>query len=365
MASRALARSIINGRAAASRSSTLSLRGTNHFATRKRIDVGALASDLMAGKRMALSRAVTLVESSREDHVEAAAELLDTISSSRASTGKMFRLGLAGPPGAGKSTLIEALGTSLVKERDMKVAVLAIDPSSSFTGGSIMGDKTRMDELSKLANAFVRPSPSRGTLGGIARRTHDVVALCEAAGFDLLIVESVGLGQSETMIDDVVDMTVLVVPPAGGDSLQGVKRGIMEVADMVVVNKADGDLMRRARHAAVDVRHALQLMRRKRRFWKPRVKMCSALDLDSVKAVWEKIETFRKASEASGELHEARAAQRAAQLSSEFERELLRAVRRDDAFRENAAGMERRVKEGNVLPRRAAAQLVQGVLKPE
>ena len=361
-----------------------------------------LAENLLRGERAALARAVTLIESTLPAHAEAAAQLLDRVAAdapaSSSLTSGAFRIGFAGSPGAGKSTLIEALGSSLV-DSGLSVAVLAVDPSSAFTGGSILGDKTRMTELARNPRAFVRPSPSRGTLGGVAQRTHDVITLCDAAGFDYIIVESVGLGQSEILISDCVDMTCLVVPPAAGDDLQGVKRGIMEVADLVVVNKADGDMLPRARAAATDARHALQLMRTRpeRAFWRPRVALASALrnpasvfsnsnptttpassksDDEKKKkrrrrrseqddlSVWSHILEFRAAAESAGQLAASRADQRAARTRAEFERELLREVNtRFENAPEAIATAERDVRAGRASPRTAASNAIKAIFR--
>ncbi|CAK9003659.1 Methylmalonic aciduria type A homolog, partial [Durusdinium trenchii] len=256
-----------------------------------------LAEGLVNGDRVCLSRAITLIESLKEDHHMQAQYLLEYVlreKKENKTRKESFRLGIAGPPGAGKSTFIEALGSMLVQDLGLRVAVLAVDPSSSRTGGSILGDKTRMTDLSRMPDAYVRPSPTRGSLGGVAQHTNDVVLLCEAADFEIIIVETVGLGQSEVLVDETVDMLMLLVPPANGDELQGVKKGIMEVADMVVVNKADGELATAARHAATDYMHALQLMRRKRPIWRPRVKKCSALHKEQIDTVWNIVEKFRR-----------------------------------------------------------------------
>ena len=206
-----------------------------------------------AGDRRALAQAITLVESTRPDHRARARELLSQL---QPDAGDAVRIGLSGAPGSGKSTLIEALGLHAV-DRGHRVAVLAVDPSSTTTGGSILGDKTRMSDLARHPDAFIRPSPTSGTLGGVARRTREAMLLCEAAGFDLVVVETVGVGQSEVAVADMVDLFVLVASPAGGDDLQGIKRGIMELADLIVVNKADGDLAASAERAQIDLQHAV------------------------------------------------------------------------------------------------------------
>ena len=217
-----------------------------------------LAEKIRAGDRRALARAITLVESAHPDHRLAAQALMSELTRRR----EALRIGLTGTPGVGKSTFIEALGLRLTAE-GRRVAVLAVDPSSARSGGSILGDKTRMERLSRDPNAYIRPSPSQTTLGGLARRTREVVALCEAAGFDVVLIETVGVGQSETMVSAVCDIFVLLMAPAGGDELQGVKRGIMEMADLILVNKADGDLSQAAHRTVADYAGALRLMRRR------------------------------------------------------------------------------------------------------
>ena len=212
---------------------------------------------LLVGDRRALSKAITLVESSRSDHRAAALELLEGVSKANRQA---LRIGLSGTPGVGKSTFIESFGMYLT-DQGRKVAVLAVDPSSARTGGSILGDKTRMDRLSRNPNAFIRPSPSQSHLGGVARRTREAVAICEAAGFDVVLIETVGVGQSETIVSQISDLFLLLLAPAGGDELQGVKRGIMEIADMILVNKADGDLKATATRTCADYAGALRLLR--------------------------------------------------------------------------------------------------------
>ncbi len=216
-----------------------------------------LIEPLLAGNRRALSRAITLIESSRPDHRARAIALLDALPPSQA-----LRIGLSGTPGVGKSTFIEAFGKMLTGQ-GLKVAVLAVDPSSARSGGSILGDKTRMETLSRDPNAFIRPSPSQAQLGGVARRTREAIRLCEAAGFDVILIETVGVGQSETLVADMTDLFILLLAPAGGDELQGVKRGIMEIADLVLVNKADGDLLPTARRTVADYAGALRLLRKR------------------------------------------------------------------------------------------------------
>ena len=219
-------------------------------------DQDALSARILRGDRRALARAVTLVESTRPDHRDQARGLLETL---RGAGREALRIGLSGTPGVGKSSFIEAFGAMLVA-RGLRVAVLAVDPSSARSGGSILGDKTRMERLSRMPEAFIRPSPSATHLGGVARRTRDAVALCEAAGFDVVLIETVGVGQSETVAAEMCDLFVLLLAPAGGDELQGVKRGIMERADLILVNKADGDLKAAATRTVADYSGALHLL---------------------------------------------------------------------------------------------------------
>lgn len=238
-----------------------------------------LADALIQGDRRALARAITIVESTRADHREQAAELLDAV---LPHSGSAVRLGVSGPPGAGKSTFIQTYGLHLVDEMGHRVAVLAVDPTSAQTGGSILGDKTRMPELAARDTAFIRPSPTSGSLGGIARRTREALLLCDAAGFDQVIVETVGVGQSEIAVADIVDTMALLLPPGAGDDLQGIKRGVMELADIVVATKADGALLGPARATAADARQGLSLLRRRHPGWDPVVVLTSAIQGEGI-----------------------------------------------------------------------------------
>ena len=250
-----------------------------------------LLAPLLVGDRRALAQAITLIESTRSDHRERADGLLAAV---LPHTGKSVRLGITGVPGVGKSTLIERFGLSLI-ERGRSLAVLAIDPSSKRGGGSILGDKTRMEELSRHRGAFIRPSPAGATLGGVARRTREAMLLAEAAGFDTVIVETVGVGQSETAVADMVDMFVVRLLPAGGDDLQGIKRGVIELADLIVVNKADGDLKATARRSASDYQHALRMLRSPTAGWTPEVTTSSAQTGEGVAEIWEVVQRFNAA----------------------------------------------------------------------
>ena len=223
------------------------------------MDITELSDRIIAGDRRALARAITLIESGRADHRAQAADLMEALK----DTGReAMRIGLSGTPGVGKSTFIESFGMMLTAQ-GLRVAVLAVDPSSARSGGSILGDKTRMERLSRDPNAFIRPSPSRSHLGGVARRTRETVALCEAAGFDVVLIETVGVGQSETVVAEMSDLFILLLAPGGGDELQGVKRGIMEMADIILVNKADGDLKPAAMRTCSDYAGALRLLRKR------------------------------------------------------------------------------------------------------
>lgn len=266
-----------------------------------------LVEKLLHGDRRALARAITLVESQRADHRDAALELLDSL---RASGRQALRIGLSGTPGVGKSTFIEAFGTSLT-EAGLRVAVLAIDPSSTRSGGSILGDKTRMEKLSRNPNAFIRPSPSNTQLGGVARRTREAVALCEAAGFDIVLIETVGVGQSETMVAEMSDIFTLLLAPAGGDELQGVKRGIMEMADLILVNKSDGDLKAAATRTCADYAGALRLLRKRAQDPEgfPKAMQVSAIVPSGLEEAWDAMQTLASWRKSEGHWDATRARQ--------------------------------------------------------
>jgi len=321
--------------------------------------VSELAAQIVDGDRRALARGITLVESTRDDHREEADALLTEL---MPRTGGAVRAGISGAPGSGKSTLIEAVGLHLVDD-GQKVAVLAVDPSSPRGGGSILGDKTRMGELTKRPEAFVRPSPTGGTLGGVARRTREAMLLCEAAGFDNVIVETVGVGQSEFAVEAMVDCFLLLIAPGGGDELQGIKRGIMELADVVVVNKADGELAPVATTTAADYANALRLMRPKTPAWLPRVVLCSALEGRGVDEVWAAVREHHDALDAAGELATRRAEQAREWMWAEVSASLLERLRRDPAAAETAARLEEEVVAGR-LPAPVAADRVLEAFRP-
>ncbi len=311
-----------------------------------------LAQQVIAGDRRALARAITLAESTRADHrAEAEALLAEVL----AKSGGAMRVGISGAPGAGKSTFIEALGTHLVAHGH-RVAVLAVDPSSTRSGGSILGDKTRMEQLTRSPDAFVRPSPTGGTLGGVARRTREAMLLCEAAGFDVVLVETVGVGQSEVKVAAMVDLFLVLVAPGGGDELQGLKRGIMELADLVVVNKADGELAAIAAHTAADYAAALHLVRPRLSGWTPRVLTCSALTGSGIPEVWESVTEFRAA--IVDELPALRAGQNREWMWSEVTDSLLDALTADAATAELARRLEAEVAAGATTPTAAARAML-------
>jgi len=257
---------------------------------KEKLSVDDLLNGILAGERSMLSRGITLIESARSDDQEIARQLVNKC---LPHSGKSIRLGITGVPGAGKSTFIESFGIQLI-EQNHKVAVLAIDPSSQRSKGSILGDKTRMESLSTNPNAFIRPSASSGTLGGVARATREAVILCEAAGFDLIIIETVGVGQSETAVAQIVDFFLLLMLAGGGDELQGIKRGIMEMADLIVINKADGDNLKKAELAKREYENALHLFPQLPSGWSPKVLTASALYSKGLTDIWDNIESYIK-----------------------------------------------------------------------
>ncbi len=310
-----------------------------------------LAQQILAGDRRALAKAITLVESTRADHGEQAVQLLAEL---MPHTGKSIRLGVSGAPGVGKSTFIESLGNYLT-EQGHQVAVLAVDPTSAVSGGSILGDKTRMETLSVNPKAFVRPSPAGTTLGGVTRRTRESLLLCEAAGYDVIIVETVGVGQSETAVSDMTDMFLLLLSPGGGDDLQGIKRGIMELADLVLVNKADGDQTSIANQTVSDYRGALQLMQARTPSWTPMVDSCSALENQGVDKAWSIIQAFREALTQSGELDSLRAQQAKAWMWAETAEALIADLRNHPQVKALVPELESAVLAGD-MPAIVAAQ---------
>jgi len=317
-------------------------------------DFQQISKDVRAGQRRALARAITLIESTRLDHRESADALLEEL---LPHTGGSVRLGVSGVPGVGKSTFIEAFGQHLI-EQGLKVAVLAVDPSSPRTGGSILGDKTRMEDLSRCANAFIRPSPSGGTLGGVARRTREAMLICEAAGFDVIIIETVGVGQSETAVADMVDMFLLLLVPGGGDELQGIKKGIVELADLVVVNKADGDLAPAAERARHEYANALHLLRPATANWSPPVKKCSAKTKEGVGEVWDTVCDYREKLTATDEINLRRTEQAKAWMWSEVGDTLMAQLKAHPEVIKMLDNLESSVKDGKITPTKAALSML-------
>ncbi len=301
-----------------------------------------------------------MVESTRADHQDLAQRLLADL---LPDTGKSVRLGVTGIPGAGKSTFIEAFGRHAIAQGG-RIAVLAIDPSSQRAGGSLLGDKTRMELLSRAPEAFVRPSPAAGALGGVTRRTREAILLCEAAGYDLVIVETVGVGQSETAVADLVDMFLLLLVPAAGDELQGLKKGIIELADLVIVNKCDGPLRAAAGTTAAQYTAALHLLRPALPYWSPRVVTCSALEGTGIVEIWDQVGAFRSATTAAGALARRRAEQAGHWLWQEIGDTLLQAFRANPRVAGRLAAMEARVAAAEISPRAAASALLTDFLTP-
>jgi LAO/AO transport system kinase len=312
------------------------------------------AQDIRSGNRRALARAITLIESAREDHRAAAQALLDRL---LPDTGQAVRIGVSGSPGVGKSTFIEAFGLYLAGV-GKRLAVLAVDPSSALSGGSILGDKTRMERLAREPGVFIRPSPAAGAIGGVARRTREAMLACEAAGFDVVLIETVGVGQSEAAVADLVDLFVLLVQPGGGDDLQGIKRGVMELADLVIVTKADGDLRGLARHTEADYRSALTLIRGRGEGPRPHVLSCSAVEERGMDEIWQAVETYRAALDETGELARKRAAQATSWMWREIEEGVVAALRGDPGLAELSERLQREVAAGRKTPATAAAGIL-------
>ena len=306
-----------------------------------------------AGDRVALGRAITLVESARPEDQARARQLLECL---LPRTGKSVRVGISGVPGAGKSTLIDQLGLNLVA-KGRKVAVLAVDPTSARSGGSILGDKTRMGRLAAESSAFIRPSPAGDSLGGVTKTTRETIALLEAAGYELVLVETVGVGQSETAVANMVDIFVVVGLPGAGDELQGIKRGLLELADIIAVNKADGDQVERANRAAMEYRTALHILAAGNPNWSPLVLTVSARDNIGLDELWTKIEERHAAAEASGALDARRKDQAVAWMREIFEQRLLAAFKGGRRVSRLWGEMEEQVRSGEITPAAAVDQL--------
>ena len=316
-------------------------------------DVDAIAKSVVAGDRVALGRAITLIESAKPEDQARAQLLLENL---LPRTGRAIRVGISGVPGAGKSTLIDQLGLNLVA-KGKKVAVLAVDPTSTRSGGSILGDKTRMGRLASEQGAFIRPSPAGDSLGGVTKTTRETIALAEAAGYDVVLVETVGVGQSETAVSNMVDVFVVVGIPGAGDELQGIKRGLLELADVIAVNKADGDQVERANRAAMEYRTALHILAAGNPGWSPVVLTVSARDNAGLDELWIKVEERHRALEASGALHARRAEQGVAWMREIFEQRLLAAFKGGKEVSRRWSEMEKKVRSGEITPTAAAEKL--------
>ena len=312
------------------------------------------ANTVKSGDRRELARAITLIESTRPDHRTQAEALLTEV---MPSSGNSIRIGISGVPGVGKSTFIEAFGLHLI-ELGHKVCVLAVDPSSPRTGGSILGDKTRMELLSRSRDAFIRPSPSSGTLGGVARRTREAILVCEAAGFDVILVETVGVGQSETAVANLVDMFLLLIAPGGGDELQGIKKGIVELADLVVVNKADGDLLPAAERAKRDYGAALHLLRAQSENWQPKTLLCSSVTGAGINEVWNTVEAFKDIKTSTDTFKTHREQQAIAWMWDEIHENLNDKLKTSPAIATHIPILEREVQSGKSTPTEAARKIL-------
>jgi len=322
-------------------------------------DTIELAESLRAGDRAALGRAITLIESRNPAHEQSAQTLLTEL---LPDTGKAYRVGMTGVPGVGKSTLVDTLGCNLT-EAGHKVAVLAVDPTSQRSGGSILGDKTRMARLSGDPNAFIRPSPSAGTLGGVTRRTRETMLACEAAGYDVVIVETVGIGQSETAVADMVDIFVVLMLAGAGDELQGIKKGVLEIADIIAINKADGDNIDKAQAAATEYKAAFHLLAPVDRNWSPPVLTVSGQENAGLDTLWSEIQRYRDVMTKAGSLAAKRQDQMVRWMWSMLDDRLRRLVTGDDELRAVISSLETQVASGEMTPVSAVEDIMSRLSK--
>jgi LAO/AO transport system kinase len=316
-------------------------------------DLTDLGRGIRARERAVIARAITLIESRRSDHQKAARRLVQEL---LPLTGKAIRVGITGAPGVGKSTTIDALGTFLTS-KGHKVAVLAVDPSSTRSGGSILADKTRMPRLSSDADAFVRPSPSSGTLGGVAAKTRESMLICEAAGYDVVLVETIGTGQSETIVADMTDFFLVLMLPGAGDELQGLKKGVIEIADMLAINKADGDNIKRAKAAAAEYRAALHILNPRSRTWSPPIVTYSALTGAGIAELWDSILDHRQRMTNSGELDARRREQQVKWMWAMLEERVFARLKSNPALRAKLPRIEAAVAAGRMSPAIAVEEI--------
>ncbi|VBB68930.1 putative periplasmic protein kinase ArgK and related GTPases of G3E family [invertebrate metagenome] len=323
-------------------------------AHRRKLDVSEYVEGVRAGSCSILGRAITMVESRNAEHHRMAEEMMLRL---LPHSGRAHRVGITGVPGVGKSTFIESLGTMLTGS-GYKVAVLAVDPSSTRTGGSILGDKTRMEKLSVDTNAFIRPSPAAGTLGGVARKTRETMLLCEAAGYDVILVETVGVGQSETVVADMVDFFLVLMLPGAGDELQGIKKGVLEIADMIAINKADGENERRAQLAAREYSNAMRIMTPASLVWKPPVVVCAGLTGQGLRPLWEEVLAHRRVLSDNGEWLEKRQQQQIRWMWSMLDDKLMRMLHHHEQVKEMLPKIEQDIVHNRLSPSTAAERIL-------
>ena len=322
--------------------------------SRQRLSVSDYVDGVLKCDRALLAQAITLIESLNDDHRATADAVLNKLLIQKQDS---IRIGITGVPGVGKSTFIESFGKQLTS-LDHKVAVLAVDPTSSRTGGSILGDKTRMQELSRDKNAFIRPSPTSGTLGGVTRVTRETIILCEAAGFDVILVETVGVGQSEIMVSQMVDFFLALMLPGAGDELQGIKKGILEIADMIAVNKADGEMKNAANRAVMEYQHALDILNPKSANWKPRSLSCSAFTGDGLAAIWETICDYKRLLKDAGEWQEKRKSQQVEWMWAIIRERILSKIETNEKVQSLVPQLELQVAESKLTPALAALEIL-------
>lgn len=330
------------------------MAGDPTLAKRPTLTLTDYVEGVVSGDRAKLARAITLIESRNPDHQRLAQDMLIGL---LPRTGKSLRIGISGLPGAGKSTFIDAFGTMLTG-KGHKVAVLAVDPTSSRTGGSILGDKTRMSRLSQDPNAFIRPSPTGGTLGGVARATREAILVCEAGGFDVILVETVGVGQSEITVSEMVDFFLVLMIAGGGDELQGIKKGVLEIADMIAITKADGENITRARITASDYQHAMRIITPMNPLWTPPVLTVSSMENKGLDTLWEKIDHHKRTMQDAGEFETKRRAQQIRWMWSMIDDRLMSRLRADEGLKTLVQEMEQGIAGGKVTPALAADNIL-------